>query len=333
MKKFFAVILAFLSCFTLFACDKKEDKVYIQYTNANVIMEGLISGSLDCGLLPEPVATKLEKVKGKDYDWHRIDVQELYDNETKSYPQAVLMVKNEVLENYPQLVGEIKSKFDTSEWLKNNINTAVDAVSSKYENTSLKPSSAIFKDTITNCNIYWEDALSSKQAVKTYIEQIRKIGIGLGIEPANAVEDDFFYNLSSDTNIIENKSFSFVVPDGAPSLAIAKFIYDEEDFILGANFNYSVVPSDDITKYMTGAISISDFIILPVNAASKLYKNKGYKMVAVLTHGNLYLMSRASYSVKDLKNKKIGVIGEGLVPDLTFKIILGKNNLGYETIK
>lgn len=124
-------------------------------------------------------------------------------------------------------------------------------------------------------------------------------------------------------------TITFVAPDGAPALSIAKFINDKENFGIDADFNYSVVSASNIGSYMQQGKA--DMMIMPVNAASKLYKANSsdpYKMVAVITHGNLYLMSSdGTNTLEGLKGKVVGVIGQGLVPDLTFKAVLADNNL------
>ena len=130
-------------------------------------------------------------------------------------------------------------------------------------------------------------------------------------------------------NETQTPTYTFVAPDGAPALSIAKFIADNENFNIDANFSYSVVASSNIGGFMQQGKA--DFIIMPVNAASKLYKANSadpYKMVSVITHGNLYLMASDGTNTLDgLKGKVVGVIGQGLVPDLTLKAILADNNL------
>ena len=127
----------------------------------------------------------------------------------------------------------------------------------------------------------------------------------------------------------ETKTLTFVAPDGAPALSIAKFIKEGESFGMNANVNYSVVSANNIGGFMQQGKA--DLMIIPVNAASKLYKANAsdpYKMVAVITHGNLYIMSSDNtQSLSDLKGKVIGVIGQGLVPDLTFRAVLADNGL------
>ncbi len=125
------------------------------------------------------------------------------------------------------------------------------------------------------------------------------------------------------------KTLTFYAPDGAPALSIAKFINDGENFGTDATVEYKVVSANNIGGVMQQGEG--DFIIMPVNAASKLYKanaNSPYVMAGVVTHGNLYLMSSDGTSnLESLKGKVVGVIGQGLVPDLTFKAILSANGL------
>ena len=132
----------------------------------------------------------------------------------------------------------------------------------------------------------------------------------------------------------QTEELTFYAPDGAPALAIAKFINDNENFGMNANVDYKVVSSTDIGGVMSQGKG--DFIVMPVNAASKLYKanaNSPYVMTAVITHGNLYLMSSdGTNTLEGLKGKVVGVIGQGLVPDLTLKAILSDSELLEETL-
>ena len=68
----------------------------------------LKNGVINIGLLPEPAATQLTKV-ASDKTWYRLDVQELYDSENKSYPQAVMLVKQSVLNTFPNLVENMEN--------------------------------------------------------------------------------------------------------------------------------------------------------------------------------------------------------------------------------
>ena len=129
----------------------------------------------------------------------------------------------------------------------------------------------------------------------------------------------------------EAQDLTVYAPDGAPALAISKLISDNDNLGLGGTATYKVVSAQEIGPVMMQAKG--DIIVMPVNAASKLYNKTEdvYKMAGVVTHGNLYIMSKTEIGLSDLKGKIIGVIGQGLVPDLTFKAILNKNGIEYQT--
>ena len=135
----------------------------------------------------------------------------------------------------------------------------------------------------------------------------------------------------SDKSQDDKKTITVYAPDGAPALALAKFIADKEDFGTGAEVGYNVVAASSIGTVMQQGKG--DIIVMPVNAASKLYaanSSDPYKMAAVITHGNLYIMSKTDLTLQDLKGKVVGVIGQGNVPDLTFKAVLKAANCEYE---
>ena len=127
----------------------------------------------------------------------------------------------------------------------------------------------------------------------------------------------------------EKGDINIYCPDGAPALAIAGLL--SENTIDGYDISFSVVSSTQITNYVQKSNQLADVAILPVNAAAKICgTGDDYMMVSVLTHGNLYIVSDEQISLNDLVGKKVGVIGQGLVPDLTLKAVLDKNNIEYE---
>ncbi len=137
-----------------------------------------------------------------------------------------------------------------------------------------------------------------------------------------------FSLVACDTPDSQSQTLKMYAPDGAPALSIAKFINDNENFIDGVTVDYNVVSSNDIGPKM--AQGQADLIVMPINAASKLYKANAsdpYKMVSVVTHGNLFLMSSQSTDLNGLIGKVVGVIGQGLVPDLTFRSVLKAHDL------
>lgn len=337
MKKFLTIILAALTAMTcvLFVGCKKSDATPVNfkyYAAASDMLPALNNGSLEFGLLPEPAASNLQNNIGKDKTWFRLDVQQLYDAESKSYPQAVVMVKQSVAHTYPEIVDALKTQITEGvEWTKQNPADAVSAVNSKLAD-GLTPSlnaRVITSSVVDGCNIYWQDASDAKASVKKYIDEVISVGSELGVSPAVKINDDFFLD-GNEAGDNVSETLTVCAPDGAPALAIAKLIADENDLGTGKTVEYKVVSANDIGANLRGS---ADIVIIPVNAASKLYKANAsdtYKMAAVVTHGNLYIMSQKQITVEDLAGKTLGVIGQGLVPDLTLKAILTARSIAYK---
>ncbi len=168
------------------------------FSNAQEMMPLLKKGVLTIGLLPEPAASNLENKVASEKEWERLDVQELYDSENKSYPQAVLMVKSSVISAYPNLLTALAEKFGSSaEWVKTNPADAVNAINGNIsaKNPGLTPSLAaetLTASVVAGCNIYWQAAASAKADVNAYIAAINSIDLELDVKPAAPVGDDFF---------------------------------------------------------------------------------------------------------------------------------------------
>lgn len=115
------------------------------------------------------------------------------------------------------------------------------------------------------------------------------------------------------------------MPDGAPAIAMSKLMSDGYD---GAEF--TVVNASSIAQRVSSGDA--DIAVMPINGAAALY-NKGAKitMLSVNTHGNLYIVGANDESVEldDLVGKKVGVIGQGNVPDLTFRMLLKESEISY----
>jgi len=126
---------------------------------------------------------------------------------------------------------------------------------------------------------------------------------------------------------------SLYAPDGAPALSVARLL-DDETII--EDIDISVVSANEITSFVSGEEKKADLCILPVNAASKfLGTADDYKMLGVVTHGNLFLMKKQSGvnitidNLDVLVGKKVGVLNLANVPGLTFKAILSANDIDF----
>lgn len=334
MKKIITLILSlllFTTCFYFFGCGQTESgKVNIKYyAEASSISPMILSGKETVGLVPEPLATALQKNAQKQgLTLYRLDLQELYDGQEKGYPQAVLMVKKSILGSHDQIASVIEQKITESvAWVKQNAADAVNAIAN-HGATTLN-ANALSESVIDNCKIYFEGADNAKTSVKNYVNSI------VEIDPtkAVAVNDDFFYSGSTLTS--DKHSYTFVMPDGAPALAVSKLMYDNSDLSTGKDIEYSVVQAGLLRSYLISGEK--DFILAPVNVASQFYKESSnedyYVMVAVITHGNFYIVSTEQITLADLESKQIAVPMMGAVPDWTFKMVLSKHNMSYAVVE
>lgn len=115
------------------------------------------------------------------------------------------------------------------------------------------------------------------------------------------------------------------MPDGAPAISLSALMDSGYK-----GFDFTVVPSDEIA----GTVSSrkADMAIMPIDAAAKLY-NSGVDivMLSVNTHGNLYIVGgQESVTLDGLKGKRLGVIGQGSVPDNVLRVLLDNEEIGYQ---
>ncbi len=139
------------------------------------------------------------------------------------------------------------------------------------------------------------------------------------------------FALSACNNQNEEKpsKINIVMPDGAPSLAMAKLM-KEKPQVDGINTTYEIVngASEISAKF---ANKEADAAIIPTNLAATLY-NKGADIVLVSVNvkGLLYMVgTQPANSLNDLVGEVVYNIGRGATPDLTFKYILSKNKIEY----
>ncbi len=130
-------------------------------------------------------------------------------------------------------------------------------------------------------------------------------------------------------------SYTMIAPDGAPALAISQLMAENKQF--GNEFSYKIVNANNVKNYVVGNLNQhADFALLPINLASKMLSGGDeYKMVAVVTHGNLYFLSKNDTQItvdnakEQLKGKSIAVVNLAAVPGLTTKALLTKIGLTY----
>ncbi len=116
------------------------------------------------------------------------------------------------------------------------------------------------------------------------------------------------------------------MPDGAPAVALAAFMdggYDRAKFTV-------VTPAAVIAQRVSSGDA--DLAVMPINAAATLYNGgKDIVMLTVNTHGNLFIVGDGDgITLDDLVGKRLGVIGEGNVPDQVLRMLLDAKGIGYE---
>lgn len=119
------------------------------------------------------------------------------------------------------------------------------------------------------------------------------------------------------------------VPDGAPALAVAKFIAEKDTLtVAGYKIAVNIVPANQIAAHMAKADG--DIVIMPANAGMNLIsKGAEYEFVCSNTRGILYMLSleQGTVTPADLAGKKVGCIGEGAVPEYALMTVLEANGV------
>ena len=124
------------------------------------------------------------------------------------------------------------------------------------------------------------------------------------------------------------------MPDGAPALAFAKLMHEENKLGKENGITYTVYPAQGTEtasdKFLADKPTMA---VLPITDASLFLNDdnyRDYKIVSILTHGNLFLIGKEQITaLSDLKGKRVSVVNLDKVPGLTFKYLLGKDGIEY----
>lgn len=291
---------------------------------ACVLLIGAAFGMTACNQTPEVAATF--EIAGS--------LQALYGE--NGYPQAVLVAKTSVIEEDPAAVAAMTGYMEGAESYLSNAQASavVTALSGCYEE-GLSPSlnaNNLTKEVIANCSVKFSSAKSAKERVKTFLGELIDVSSDFTAMP----EDGFFYEGTAEAGTIGG-TYTVYAPDGAPALALANAVSETE----GETFEYHIVAAATIAAQVTGAAPKADFCVLPVNAAAKLLgKGTAYKMLGVVTNGNMYFIRTSTDQKKldgkealsSLVGKKVGVVQLDNVPGLTFQAVLKKAGIAYQTV-
>ena len=282
------------------------------------------------------VAACAEKAKGGEKLYISGSLQTLYGKE-EGYPQAVIVAKKSFTEQYPAYTNEFIAKLNNAdEYLKNaQPSEIISSIKGKLTD-GLTPAfneKNLTAEVVKNCNVKFIAAQAEKENVKEVLQ-------GMMGTNAPTVADEFFYTPSeviSDSAAPAN--VTVYSPDGAPALALAQMIKNNDSEIV----SYNVVEAGKITACVTNKEEAdnADFCILPVNAAAKMFGyGQKYQMLGSVTHGNLFILSTDSpnyfkdgETLKTLIGKQVGVIQLQNVPGMVFKMILNQHNIAWQEVK
>ncbi len=334
MKKFLTLILiaafTFGAALGFAACGdgKSDDKVNL------VAIDGGSVGMLDDAdyyVVPEPAASaKVGAIESLEFSG---DLQQLYGE--GGYPQAVIVARNSLLEY--SFVGEFLQEVNLGgQWLLSE-NTSAESIVNAVQShltEGMKPTFTaknLTKTVIGNSGIDLTYSADCKTRILEFMQKLNAVSSGFGTP-----SDGFFFG-GVYPEAEYDKKVTVYAPDGAPALGLARLLAGEAQFT--NEVEYRIVEATTIQTYVTGANPKADICVLPVNLAVKLLgSGENYKLVATLTNGNLYLVSKGGEKITadnigTLKGKTVAVVNLAQVPGLTFKLILKNHGLDFTEIK
>ncbi|MDE7453755.1 MAG: hypothetical protein K2N22_05035 [Clostridia bacterium] len=335
MKKFLTallcVCLAAFSAVGFAACGAGKSSEAVNLVAITADQVG-VADDIDYYVVAEPAASvKVNAIKPLQFAG---DLQKLYGGE-KGYPQAVIVAKTELATGSTFVSNFLTAVSDSKEWLlseSTSAETVVNAVKSHLTDGMSPTFTAanLNKEVIKNCGINLTYSYDDKDEIKSFIEKFNSVSENSFGTP----DDKFFWDGGCD-EALYNGNVSVYAPDGAPALGIANLLAGAEVPNDGSDVKYEVVNASLIQNFVTGANPKADICVLPVNLAVKLLDNgEKYKLVATLTHGNLYLLSKdgteiTAKNIGKLRGKTVGVVNLAAVPGLTFKVILENHGIDY----
>ena len=274
--------------------------------------------SVDYVLLAEPALTSVLKTTPNANVYLDLQAEYLKKSENKILTQASVFVKSSLSSEVVHGVIENKLKASINEMLTNPASVAT------YMNKVDEP----------------ETVFAVKPNIAVEVTQNGN-GMGIGYKPAHEIKDDLNEFLSifnvpqvDDDNIIqdagtvedgEDNSLKFLVPTGAPSIAMAAF----SDL---PNFETVTEPSTIVPIMANQNVDVA---VLPTNVGvtAMKVKNVQYKLLGTITFGNLYIASTGhdDDGVMD-EDDYIVSFQQGAVPDKLFHYVFGNkydNTLHY----
>lgn len=262
------------------------DKVnLIAITDASAVA----SVDADCFVVAEPAATAQAKngfsIVG--------NLQTLYGGEN-GYPQAALLAKTELVETRGAWLDAFAQKVsDSAAWLTTASGSEiVSAVSAHMADsgmaTSLK-APLLTADVLGRCGVRFAYAADIAAQTQTFLEDL----ISVNPQATKLPNAAFFWTgVQEQTESIPPKEITVYMPDGAPALALAGLMHEDN---ANDGVTYRVVDATAIVATTTyeEETKNADICVMPINAAAKWHGEGGrYIMIGAVTHGNLYMIAK-----------------------------------------
>ncbi len=150
----------------------EKDVSFKYYSGPQELAKAVIAEKNTIAVMPEPmltmVLTKNEKVKVN------IDIQDEWNkvmDSDKNYPMTSIMVKNDLINNNPDILENLLNEYKKSiEWINNNTKKA--GIEGEKLDIGLK--AKMIEKSIPRCNIKYIDAISVKQDLENYLNVLKE---------------------------------------------------------------------------------------------------------------------------------------------------------------
>ena len=165
-----------------------DKDVTLVFADASEINAKLVSGDIDCAMLPVPAATAAI-LKGNGQVREAIDVTEAW-NEMDSGSELIMtavVARTEFIESNPEAVADFLTEYAAS---IDYVNTNVDEAAELFAGYGITPSAAIAKQAIPQCHLVFIAGADMASAVSDYFSVLYEL------DPASvggALPDDAIY--------------------------------------------------------------------------------------------------------------------------------------------
>ncbi len=165
-----------------------DKDVTLVFADASEINAKLVSGDIDCAMLPVPAATAAI-LKGNGQVREAIDVTEAW-NEMDSGSELIMtavVARTEFIEDHPEAVADFLTEYAAS---IDYVNTEVDEAAELIAGYGITPSAAIAKQAIPQCHLVFIAGADMASAVSDYFTVLYEL------DPASvggALPDDAIY--------------------------------------------------------------------------------------------------------------------------------------------